>query len=267
MLLRVKKPCEYVKDKVNKYIMNTELSTYRKEKVFWVLGGFFLACMALLNIVGLTKFVSVFGLSVAVGVLPYPLTFLCTDLISEIYGRRRANFLVFFGLVINIFILFFLWLGNTLDAVAPSMRPPWQNLELAKGIVLPNGTVALGDIEFFSLIFATTSGAIFASMVAYMLAQVCDVYVFHYLKRLTKDKHMWLRNNVSTLTSQFIDTFSVVGITFGAVYLNGQMSFDVLLGIFWSNYLFKFFAAIFDTPFFYLFTHLIKRYIGDRHEV
>jgi len=200
-------------------------------------------------------------------VLPYPLTFLCTDLISEIYGRQRANFLVFFGLVINIFILFFLWLGNILNAVAPNMRPSWQNLDLAKEIVLPNGMVASGDVEFFSLIFTTTSGAVFASMIAYMLAQFCDVYVFHYLKRLTKGKHLWLRNNVSTLTSQFVDTLAVVGITFGAVYFKGQMSLDVLLSIFWSNYLFKFFAAVFDTPFFYLFTHLIKRYIGDRHEV
>ena len=94
--------------------MSLEGSNYRKEQIFWVLGGFFLASMAILNIIGLTKFVSIFGLTVAVGVLPYPLTFLCTDLISEIYGKKRANFIVFLGLFINIFVLFFMWFGDAL---------------------------------------------------------------------------------------------------------------------------------------------------------
>ena len=69
-------------------------------------------------------------MTLAVGVLPYPLTFLCTDLISELYGRRRANFLVLVGFVLNFFILGCLWLGNSLPAA--EAQPPWQVLELAR---------------------------------------------------------------------------------------------------------------------------------------
>lgn len=241
--------------------INLQGSEYKKEQIFWVLSGFFLASMAMLNIIGLTKFVSIFGLSVAVGVLPYPLTFLCTDLISEIYGKKRANFVVFLGLFINIFVLFFLWLGDILPAVAFEARPPWQDLNLSEPISLPSGASLSGNTELFGIIFSTTSGAVLASMCAYMLAQFCDVYIFHYFKELTKGKHMWLRNNASTLISQFVDSFAVVGITFGAVFLEGKMQLSVLLTLFWSNYAFKLIAALLDTPLFYLFTHLINKHL------
>jgi len=241
--------------------MSLEGSNYKKEQIFWVLSGFFLASMAMLNIIGLTKFVSIFGLTVAVGVLPYPITFLCTDLISEIYGKKRANFLVFLGLFINIFVLFFMWFGDALPSVPVEARPPWQDLNLSQPITLPNGQMISGETELFGIIFATTSGAVLASMVAYMFAQFCDVYIFHYLKELTNGKYMWLRNNASTLVSQFVDSLAVVGITFGAVFVKGQMDFSILLTLFWSNYAFKMIAALLDTPFFYLFTHLIKKQI------
>ena len=234
---------------------------YRKEQIFWVLGGFFLTSMAILNIIGLTKFVSIFGLTVAVGVLPYPLTFLCTDIISEIYGRKRANFLVFLGLFINAFVLFFMWCGDALPAASLGARPPWQDLNLSQAIALPNGEVVFGETELFGIIFATTSGAVLASMVAYMLAQFCDVYIFHYLKDLTNGRYLWLRNNVSTLVSQFIDSFAVIGITFGAVFMRGQIDANLLLTLFFSNYAFKMITAIVDTPFCYGFTYLIKKQI------
>jgi len=242
--------------------MSLEGVNYKREQVFWILSGFFIASMAMLNIIGLTKFVSVFGLSVAVGILPYPLTFLCTDLISEIYGKQRANFVVFLGLFINLFVLAFLWLGDLLPAVAVDSRPPWQDLLLSESISLPSGEVVSGQIEFFGLIFATTSGAVMASMCAYMLAQFCDVYIFHYIKEKTKGKHMWLRNNLSTLVSQFVDSFAVVGITFGAVFISGKIDFSLLLTLFFSNYAFKMIAALLDTPFFYLFTHIIRKHTG-----
>lgn len=241
--------------------MVLEEINYKKEQIFWVLGGFFLASMTLLNVIGLTKFVSIFGLTVAVGVLPYPLTFLCTDIISEVYGKKRANFLVFLGLFINIFVLFFMWFGDILPAVPVEARPPWQDLNLANSISLPSGEVVTGQTELFGIVFATTSGAVLASMVAYMFAQFCDVYIFHYLKELTNGRYMWLRNNGSTLISQFLDSFAVIGITFGSVFIEGQMAFGVLLTLFWSNYAFKLIAALVDTPFFYLFTHLIKKQI------
>ena len=92
--------------------------------------------MTLLNIIGITRFVQLGPMALAVGVLPYPLTFLCTDLICELYGRARANFLVTVGLGLNFFILGVLLLGNTLPAVPAESMPPWQILQLAAPVLL-----------------------------------------------------------------------------------------------------------------------------------
>jgi uncharacterized PurR-regulated membrane protein YhhQ (DUF165 family) len=86
--------------------------TERRERVFLVLAGVFLSAMTLLNVIGITKFIQLGPLALAVGVLPYPLTFLCTDLISELYGKSRANFLVTVGLFINAFILLVMTAGD-----------------------------------------------------------------------------------------------------------------------------------------------------------
>ena len=145
----------------------------RRERVFLALAGVFLCAMTMLNILGITRFVQLGPWALAVGVLPYPLTFLCTDLISELYGKKRANYLVTVGLGLNFFILGFIWLGQAMPvATSPA---PWQFLSLAEPVPLPNGDEAMGQIELFSLLYATTSGAVFASMMAYLAAQYCDV--------------------------------------------------------------------------------------------
>jgi uncharacterized PurR-regulated membrane protein YhhQ (DUF165 family) len=217
--------------------------------------------MTLLNVVGITRFIQLGPMALAVGVLPYPLTFLCTDLISELYGRRRANFLVWVGFTLNFFILGCLWLGNYLPAVATDTQPPWQVIQLAEDIALPNGSVMSGSVELFQLLFACTSGAVFASMMAYIAAQFCDVHLFHFFKRLTKGRHLWLRNNFSTLTSQMVDSFMVITVTFGATYLAGNITIAAMLVLMGSNYLFKMFVALADTLPFYYFTGRLKRYL------
>ena len=179
----------------------------RRERVFFVLAAFFICCMTLLNIVGITRFVTLGPLQLAVGVLPYPLTFLCTDLICELYGRARANFVVTVGLCLNIFIIAFLWLGSHIPPVIDS-APPWQVLELAESINLPNGNTVSGSVELFQLIYQCTAGAVFASMMAYIAAQYIDIRLFHFWKKLTHGKHLWLRNNFSTLFSQCVDSVS-----------------------------------------------------------
>lgn len=231
----------------------------KREKVFWVLSGFFLAAMTLLNVVGITKFVNVFGLSVAVGVLPYPLTFLCTDLISELYGKKRANFVVGLGFCINIFVLFCLWLGQAVPEVSSGLQPPWQTLNLSQAVIMPDGSEVSGAVPLYSFIYFCTSGAVAASMLAYLAAQFVDVQIFHYIKEKTKGKHLWLRNNASTLISQFVDSFAVIGVTFGAVFLSGGISTEALLGLFLSNYAFKVAAALLDTPLFYFFSIKLKK--------
>ncbi len=233
----------------------------RRERVFLVLAGFFLCAMTLLNVVGITRFVEIGPLQLAVGVLPYPLTFLCTDLICELYGRRRANFLVWVGFTLNFFILGMLWLGNALPAVDPASQPPWQVIEVAEELALPNGQTLSGSVELFQLLYACTSGAVFASMMAYIAAQYCDVQLFHFFKRLTKGKHLWVRNNFSTLTSQLVDSFMVITVTFGATFLAGGISIGAMLALMGSNYLFKMFVALCDTLPFYWLTAKLKRYL------
>ena len=231
----------------------------RRERVFLVLAGVFLCAMTMLNIIGITRFIQLGPLSLAVGVLPYPLTFLCTDLISEIYGRARANFLVFVGLGLNLFIIGTMWLGNTLPA--GDSQAPWQALTLAQEISTPSGDVMSGSIELFELLYACTSGAVLASMLAYIAAQFCDVQLFHFFKRLTNGKHLWLRNNFSTLISQMVDSFMVITVTFGAAYLAGSFTLGAMATLMLGSYLFKMVVALLDTVPFYLLTGWLRRYL------
>ena len=246
--------------------MNGAELTERRERVFMILAGFFICSMTLLNVVGITRFIQLGPMALAVGVLPYPLTFLCTDLISELYGRARANFLVAIGFVLNFFILACMYVGNLMPPVPLDKQPPWQVIQLSENISLPNGDIVSGSIELFGLVYACTSGAVFASMMAYIAAQFCDVQIFHFLKRLTHGKHLWLRNNCSTLISQLVDSVMVISVTFGAVFLAGNMSLETLMILMGSNYLFKMASALLDTAPFYALTHVLKKYLQLKND-
>ena len=235
----------------------------RRERVFLILAGFFLCAMTLLNVIGITRFVQLGPLQLAVGVLAYPLTFLCTDLVSELYGRARANFLVTVGLVLNGFILLIMYVGHALPpAIDPLAQPSWQNIQLAGSITLPDLTVVEQSVELFSLIYSATAGALAASMLAYVAAQYIDVQLFHLIRRKTSGKYLWLRNNLSTMVSQAVDSAVVISVTFGAALLAGETTLKVFLGLMLSNYLFKLVAALVDTPIIYLLVHYLRPYLG-----
>ena len=234
----------------------------RRERVFIVLAGVFLCAMTLLNVLGITRFIQFGPLQLAVGVLPYPLTFLCTDLISEIYGKRRASFLVFCGFGLNLFILAVMWLGMAAPP-AEGQPPSWQVLQLAEPIRLANGAYFEHQVELFQILYENTSGIVVGSMVAYMLAQYWDVQVFHYIKRFTGEKHLWLRNNLSTMTSQLIDTAVISGFTFGVALFAGDISLRQFLIFLGSGYAFKVTVAALDTGPMYLARHYLRRYIGE----
>ena len=125
---------------------------------------------------------------ISVGIIAYPVTFLVTDLISELFGKRLANQVVLAGFVSAIFI--YLLISISIEVPATAWSP------------LDNGT--------FEKVFGLTGPAIFASMCAYLIAQFVDIRIFHFWKKLTKGKKMWLRNNLSTIPSQFIDTAIVL---------------------------------------------------------
>ena len=226
----------------------------RRERVFLVLSGLFLGSLAMLNILGISRFLiiaswdSTFGLTwgewgeisfaVAVGVLPYPITFLCTDLISELYGQSRASFVVWVGVILNLWVVFILWIGGIL----PGTDSP----------------------EFFH-IRSLTFGSVLASMVAYLAAQFSDVHIFHFLKSLTKGKHLWLRNNGSTLLSQLVDSTAVILITHfyaNALPINlGQSVNQQLILFILTGYIFKVAVALLDTGPFYIGFHYLCKYL------
>jgi uncharacterized integral membrane protein (TIGR00697 family) len=232
----------------------------RRERVFLVLAGIFLGTLAMLNVLGVSRFLNLsftlFGVQipfiVAVGVLPYPITFLCTDFISEFYGRRRANFVVTVGLLLNAWVVFILWLGG--------IMPPAPELNPATG--LPDPTAP--DYAFY-YIRKLTFGAVVASMLAYLAAQFCDVFMFHFWKRLTRGKHLWLRNNGSTMISQIVDTVAVILITHfyaRALPIDVQQALWPQLFVFIaSGYVFKFVAAAVDTVPFYIGVRWLSRYL------
>ena len=98
-------------------------------------------------------------------------------------------------------------------------------------------------------------------MLAYVAAQYCDVQLFHFWKKLTKGKHLWLRNNFSTLISQGVDSLMVISVTFGAAFLAGDFTARQILVLMGSNYLFKMCAALVDTIPFYILVAWLKRYL------
>jgi len=210
--------------------------------IFLILAGIFISSLVSCNLI-FQKFFSFdinlpligwnYTFEQSVGILPYPITFLVTDLISEIYGRRKANVVVLSGLVASMFMLFVVTLADASTAAS------WSPV----------------DDNTFNQVFGLSGAAVFASMMAYLTAQFIDIRIFHFWKKFTKNKHLWLRNNGSTIFSQFIDTFCVLFLLCSLSVLDWEIFPKLLM----NGFLFKVLVAFVDTPFFYLFSYLLRR--------
>lgn len=199
------------------------------QRIYLILGGLFIASLVVSNLI-FQKFFSwdFFGLytfEVSVGILPYPVTFLITDIISEVYGKQKANQVVTTGIFASFFSLLIIYSANVVPATA------WSPV----------------DDELFSKVFGATTIAVFASMTAYLLAQYIDIQLFHFWKKLTKGRHLWLRNNFSTFLSQFVDTFSVLFLLCSF----GKIEWELFGALLLSGFLFKIIVAALDTPLLY----------------
>jgi len=248
----------------------------RRERIFLLIAGIFLGSLAMLNILGVSRFIdlshwvgisdqSSIRFSIAIGVLPYPITFLCTDIISEIYGRKRANLVVWVGLILNIWVLLVVWFGGWLEA------PANLNPNGTMPVPVENGKAVVPDEYAFYAVRTLTVGATVASMVAYLTAQFVDVHIFHFLKKKTQGKKLWLRNNLSTMTSQLIDSTAVILITYfwakGITIPEGKDATLFLLSLILSSYLFKFFFALFDTIPVYFIVRKLRVYLNVEDEL
>lgn len=244
----------------------TNLIARRRERAFIVLAGLFLGTLGLINILGISRFIDLsiqigswnLPILLPIGVLPYPLTFLCTDIICEFYGKERANIVVWVGLLINFWVFFIIWLGGIL--------PPYVTLDPSTQLpLIDHPDHAFYKIRLYSM------GGIFSSMVAYLTAQLLDVYLFQFWKEFTKGKHLWLRTNGSTLVSQFIDTTIVISL---ASFLTGALphhgnktSFAELMTVIFSSYLFKMVVTLLGTIPFYIAVYSLRKYFSAEHKL
>lgn len=246
---------------------STPIATYKRDALFLTLAGVFLTSLVLGNVIGTTKFVTIFTLdmpgwlqsitpslvrdgsiytmSVPVGVIAYPFTFLATDLIAELYGRKKAQLVVWVGFSMNVFMLFLMSVNH------------W----------LPNTGGVSGGLPLFEGVYEFMIGNTIASMIAYLVAQTVDVRLFHFWKNYTKGKHLWLRNNASTTVSQLVDSTAILTILYVAGNLGDNVNtIGALVILIINSYLFKFFFALFDTPLFYLGVKLFKEFEEDPSE-
>ncbi len=171
---------------------------------------------------------------ISVGLLPYPITFLITDILSEIYGKKKANQVVIAGIFASFFSLGIIYVSKNVPATS------WSQV----------------DNEMFTTTFGAAPLAVLASMLAYLFAQFIDIRIYHFWKNLTKGKHLWLRNNFSTFSSQIVDTLSVLLLL---------CSFEIIdwskfLGLFLSGVIFKIMIAALDTPILYAIVFAFRNY-------
>lgn len=217
------------------------------EYAFVILAAIFIAALVVCNLIVQKFFLwEPFGIRqffyLSAGILPYPLTFLVTDILSECYGKRRANQVVMAGLVASVFVVLVVWSADRIGSIG--------SVDVDTGIALDGTTFD----TMFHQIFGKTGRAVAASMIAYLVAQLVDIQVFHYWRRRTQGRHLWLRNNASTIFSQFLDTTLVVSLLFLGTDLAPRIPQMIAAG-----WVFKACAALLDTPFFYLATAWWKR--------
>lgn len=211
-------------------------------RLYLILGLLFVTSLIVSNLIFKKFFYyypfnsSLFGVKlfeISVGILPYPITFLITDLISEIYGKKKANEVVFGGIIASFFAMGIVYISNVIPATS------WSPV----------------SDEMFSNVFGSTSIAVISSMLAYLFAQFVDIQIYHFWKSITKGKHLWLRNNFSTFLSQFIDTATVLILLCSF----GEIQWRLFTGLLMAGFLFKVIIAALDTPILYIFVFFIRK--------
>ncbi len=215
------------------------------QHIYMILAGLFITALVVSNLIFQKFFywypfdISLFDVKLfelSVGILPYPITFLITDTISEIYGKKKANDVIVVGLFASFFSLFIIWITSSAPAT------DWSPV----------------NDSTYQLVFGNTGVAVLASMLAYLIAQYVDVQVYHFWKSLTKGKHLWLRNNFSTFTSQWVDTTTILILLCSFHVIDWALFPGLLI----SGVIFKMLVALIDTPFLYLIVYAMRNYFG-----
>ena len=228
----------------------------RADRVYVALASLFVVVLVLTNIVGVKLFDAfagsmpngIFGnpMTLTSGIVTYPITFLLTDVVSEFWGKRRANFMVIIGFFASLLMLaivqFTVWLDGS---------EVWVNGDL--------GYATVGEMQTaFESVFTLPGTLVLGSMTAYLVAQLLDVRLYHFWRQRTKGRHLWLRNNGSTWISQLVDTIIVNSIFLG---FGLGLPWPVVGEIIVTVYIFKVLIAALDTPLIYASVAFLKRYL------
>ncbi|WP_136667819.1 queuosine precursor transporter [Flavobacterium sp. H122] len=210
----------------------------KKDYVFVILAGIFITNAVVAELIG-GKLIQIGPFVMSIGILPWPIVFLTTDLINEYFGQKGVRKLSFItaGLIAYAFLVLFLAI------VVPA----------AKGISPVND-------EQFTAVFGQSMWIIAGSITAFLISQLIDVMVFHYVKEKTGNKKIWLRATGSTVISQLIDSFIVLGIAF---WLPGKINFETFLSSALTGYTFKLCVAVLLTPLIYLGHYLIRNFLKE----
>ncbi len=232
--------------------LNVDATRYpRFERVYLVLASAFVVVLVLTNIIGIKLFAAPHdpaSFALTTGIITYPLTFVITDLVSEIYGKKRADFMVLIGFAMSLLMLVIVQIAIRVPA-----HPYW----------VPGEGGFYDSVEgyqtAFESVFSLGPVLVIGSMSAYLCAQLTDNWLFHFWKRRTGGKHLWLRNNGSTVFSQLVDTLVVNSILF---YIGFGWPLMQGLQIMGTIYVYKVLIALVDTPLIYLGVFAIKRYLG-----
>ncbi|VXB14895.1 putative queuosine precursor transporter [Flavobacterium sp. 9AF] len=222
--------------------MTTE-NKFLAQRIYLILTSLFICSLVVSNLIfqkffywypfGNVEFFGAKLFQISVGIIPYPITFLITDIISEIYGKKKANQVVTTGIFASIFSLGIIYIAN--------LAPALENSPVSDAL--------------FSKVFGQTALAVIASMLAYLFAQYIDIQVYHFWKKITKGKMLWVRNNFSTMTSQAVDTLCVLLLLCSFNIL----AWNLFLPLFISGFLFKVIIALLDTPFMYLAVYYFRK--------
>jgi hypothetical protein len=216
----------------------------RRHKLFLVLASVFVTCFVVGDIIGgkLVEF-TLLGLTfrTTVGMVPFPVTFLLTDLLNEFYGKRAARFVTLVGFFMAALAFFFITLAGNIPFAEITRSPTWEGVNQAA----------------FDNVFMGSRRILIASLCAYLVSQLVDITMFHLLKRLTQNRFLWLRAAGSTAVSQLIDTTAISFIAW-----TGLQSVSDIMGMIFDNYGLKLFIAIALTPMIYLGHALVERVLG-----
>lgn len=237
--------------------------------LFLVLGGFFIANALVAEFIGVKIFsleetfgfepmnLTLFGIeglgfNLTAGVVLWPVVFVMTDVINEYFGRRGVKLLSYLtvGLILYAFVMVFAAIG-----LSPN---DWWDAESGLNATEPASSLASMDLAF-AKIFGQGLWIIIGSLVAFLVGQILDAYVFHRIRRWTGEQKVWLRATGSTLVSQFIDSYIVLLIAF---YIGAGWSLERVIAIGTVNYIYKVVMAIGLTPVIYLAHNTIDRYLG-----